>query len=341
MKKNFIIISNGGGGIATFQYYLIKNIINRKDRVFLIDKKKNHTLKYFNKSEKKKINTLFCNPLYEQSKVKKHIKILKKNYGKLIFLFNNPTLFALYFIFIKLHFRYEKINLVLHSNILNLKTSQILINFASSLFSHFIDRVYFVSKFTKKWWLKYFFFYNFSNHRVFYNSVKIPKIINKRNNRTTIGFVGRLEKEKGIHIFSNIAKSLIKYNFHFEIFGNGSFKKKIFKHKNIKINDWMKQENIYKKIDILLVTSPTENCPFTVLEAKSYGIPTVSISKGGIKEIVKNNHNGIILKNYDFDLIKNAIFKISKNLHKFKKNCLLDRKKYNEKIIFKKFLNEI
>ena len=51
MKKNFIIISNGGGGIATFQYYLIKNIINRKDRVFLIDKQKNHTLKYFNKSE--------------------------------------------------------------------------------------------------------------------------------------------------------------------------------------------------------------------------------------------------------------------------------------------------
>ena len=41
-------------------------------------------------------------------------------------------------------------------------------------------------------------------------------------------------------------------------------------------------------IDILFVTIKLENCPFTVLEAKSVGIPTVTISEGGISEIIKH-----------------------------------------------------
>ena len=53
IKKTFILISNGGGGIATFQKYLIEHIIKKKYKVFLIDKKNNHTLKYFDNDIKK------------------------------------------------------------------------------------------------------------------------------------------------------------------------------------------------------------------------------------------------------------------------------------------------
>ena len=71
-------------------------------------------------------------------------------------------------------------------------------------------------------------------------------------------------------------------------------------------------EIIYKKFGILLVTSPIENCPFSVLEAKSYGIPTLSISDGGIREIVKNNKDGIILNLKDLQNVKKSLFKIVK-----------------------------
>ena len=54
-KKIYILISNGGGGIATFQKYLIQHIINKKSKIYLIDKRNNHTLKYFNRRIKKKI----------------------------------------------------------------------------------------------------------------------------------------------------------------------------------------------------------------------------------------------------------------------------------------------
>ena len=59
-----------------------------------------------------------------------------------------------------------------------------------------------------------------------------------------------------------------------------------------------KKEFIYNKINLLFVTSDIENCPLNVLEAKSYGIPTITISNGGIKEIIKNNKDGFLLKKY-------------------------------------------
>jgi len=185
-------------------------------------------------------------------------------------------------------------------------------------------------------------FYNFCKYEVFYNSVALPKIVKKKNIAHNVGFVGRLEKEKGIDIFSNITEYMVKYNFKFHVFGKGSFKEKIFKHKKVHIYNWESQNKIYKKIDILLLTSPVENCPFTVLESKSYGIPTLSISKGGVSEIVKNNFNGIVLKqNYSLKDIKKSLFKIKKNIKKFNKNCIIDSLNFDEKVYFKKLLKKM
>ena len=38
--KSYVLISNGAGGIATFQKYMIENILRIEKNVFLIDKKK-------------------------------------------------------------------------------------------------------------------------------------------------------------------------------------------------------------------------------------------------------------------------------------------------------------
>ena len=80
---------------------------------------------------------------------------------------------------------------------------------------------------------------------------------------------------------------------------------------------------MYQKIDVLFVTSKIENCPLSVIEAKSYGIPTVTISKGGIKEIIRNRRDGLILnKKSSLEEIKNKILSLKKNYNFYKKNCL-------------------
>ena len=84
-----------------------------------------------------------------------------------------------------------------------------------------------------------------------------------------------------------------------------------------------KKEFMYQKIDVLFVTSKIENCPLSVIEAKSYGIPTVTISKGGIKEIIRNRRDGLILnKKSSLEEIKNKILNLKKNYNFYKKNCL-------------------
>jgi glycosyltransferase involved in cell wall biosynthesis len=88
---------------------------------------------------------------------------------------------------------------------------------------------------------------------------------------------------------------------------------------------------------LLLVTSPIENCPFTVLESKSYSIPTLSISKGGIREIIKNKKDGILLNNEtSIKNIEKNIMYIKKNYKFFSKNCYNNSKKFDVKFLEKK-----
>ena len=96
---------------------------------------------------------------------------------------------------------------------------------------------------------------------------------------------------------------------------------------------------MYQKIDVLFVTSKIENCPLSVIEAKSYGIPTVTISKGGIKEIIRNRRDGLILnKKSSLEEIKNKILSLKKNYNFYKKNCL-ENSTNLELDNYKKFLN--
>ena len=68
------------------------------------------------------------------------------------------------------------------------------------------------------------------------------------------------------------------------------------------------------------------------MEAKSYGIPTITISKGGIKEIIQNNKDGFILdKNISYDKIEGKLIKILNNYKFYSKNCLKNSKKFDVK----------
>ena len=65
-----------------------------------------------------------------------------------------------------------------------------------------------------------------------------------------------------------------------------------------------------------------------------------TLTKGGIKEILKNNIDGIILNKSKNKLqLRNAIFKIKKNYKYFSRNSFLNSKKFDSKINIKKLIN--
>ena len=338
MKKIFVIISNANGGIKTYENNLINLLSRNNQKVYLIKKK------VFREKVIKKnylITNYLCNSIWNFAKVLSYLKKIKKTIKQkqVVFIISNPSIFVLYFFLLKLFFRNEKIILVNHSHITNISLFQIIIGFISSVFSNFIDNVIFVSFFTCNWWKKYFFFYKFTSSHIIYNFLNMPRKTRKKTikDNFNIGFVGRLDADKGFDKFLEIANNLKKTNYNFLIFGN---KKYHPDKRNIKFCGWKEATKIYKKIELLLVTSPIENCPFSVLEAKSYGIPTLTISDGGIKEIIINYKDGISLKRKtSMKNLKKKIQFIKKNYNFFSKNCLKNSNNFDVNIVEKRILD--
>ncbi|MDC3387819.1 glycosyltransferase, partial [Candidatus Pelagibacter ubique] len=180
-----------------------------------------------------------------------------------------------------------------------------------------VDKIIFNSK-----WSQNRFFLNIKNKHdlllkttVCYQSSSKTKI-NFNNKKKIISFVGKLNKAKGYDLFGDaIVKILDKYpDWSAKVFGDEPREKLLFKHKNLKILGFKKNEYILKtlkEISISVVCSRW-NEPFgrTSLEASSRGSAVIISNKGGLPETAKS---GIILKNLDSQTLFNEIEKLILN----------------------------
>ena len=220
--------------------------------------------------------------------------------------------------------------------------------FIFSLIYKKVDFLFFGSSSAKKWWLNMFPWMKFSKFSVFYNGIKIRinQKVNKIGRKINIGFVGRIEIENNVIFFLDIAKEIlkIKKNHYFKIFGDGPHLKDLkttYQNKNIKFYGWCEKSRIFSQIDMLLITAPINNYPYAALEAKSYGIPVITCSKGDISKIIKNNIDGINVKsNERYEIIK-AIFKVEKNYNFYSKNSLQRTREYDLDTCCKKFWRKV
>ena len=193
-----------------------------------------------------------------------------------------------------------------------------------------VDKIIFNSK-----WSQNRFFLNIKNKHdlllktsVCHQSSSKTKI-NFNNKKKIISFVGKLNKAKGYDLFGDaIVKILDKYpDWSAKVFGDEPREKLLFKHKNLKILGFKKNEYILKtlkEISISVVCSRW-NEPFgrTSLEASSRGSAVIISNKGGLPETAKS---GIILKNLDSQTLFNEIEKLILN-----KKRLLSIQKNNYK----------
>ena len=85
---------------------------------------------------------------------------------------------------------------------------------------------------------------------------------------------------------------------------------------NVKILGYVSHNKIYEiynMADVVVVPSVThkgheEGLGITALEAMSTGIPVVASEIGGLKEIIKDGYNGILVPEKDYIAIAKAIF---------------------------------
>jgi glycosyltransferase involved in cell wall biosynthesis len=62
---------------------------------------------------------------------------------------------------------------------------------------------------------------------------------------------------------------------------------------------------LLKMADISLLTSEDESCPFAVLEAMASGLPVITTSSGGARELVLDQETGFLVKGCDrYNLVR-------------------------------------
>tara|TARA_B100000029_G_scaffold3840_1_gene4505 strand:+ start:991 stop:3102 length:2112 start_codon:yes stop_codon:yes gene_type:complete len=314
LKESFTQQNFGAVSIWVKDYLNItKNIKN----IFVFCKKKNKNEKYLTKNVKdiKFKKKVFTNINY----IKEIGQSLEKNNIRNVEIHNRPE-YAKYLIN-----KYPKLNIVLifHNDPNFLRDSSS--NNSKEFLLKKCKKIIFVSK-----WLKAKFFEKLPiNHKnnvdVIYNFVKPIK--NFPNKKKIIVFSGKLNSQKGYNIFGNAIIKVLNKNPEWSalVYGNEPREKFSFKHKRLKINDWISHSNllkIYEKSSISVV-NPVWNEPFgrTAMESSSRGCAVITSKSGGLQETFFNN---LILK-------KNNVIELSKLINKLinNKNLLIKIQKKN------------
>ena len=204
---------------------------------------------------------------------------------------------------------------------------------------------------------------------ILYNSFHLPKKKpkHKKKNQLNIGFVGNFTNSKGIEILITLIKKMkYKKNIFFYIVGPIPQKPNIFEillkitgirenyyhllkenEKKISKNSRFlgfsyKLDNFYSNINLLIFPSYVSAAGRPILEAGMYGVPSlITLFKDDKNDIIKNNYNGLYVKNNSTnDLLKKILFlkKNSNFLKKISNNAFnYSKQKFDININKKKF----
>lgn len=139
-------------------------------------------------------------------------------------------------------------------------------------------------------------------------------------------YFGRYSEEKGIETLLSVCKELPNIKFVFA--GNGPLKEKVKQISNVEDMGFLKGDKLKKVIEeALFAVYPSEwyeNCPFSVMEAISYGTPVIATDIGGLPELVEDGKTGMLFEYGNVEELKSRIESLYNNrelLAKYTYNC--------------------
>jgi glycosyltransferase involved in cell wall biosynthesis len=152
-------------------------------------------------------------------------------------------------------------------------------------------------------------FYKVKTNRVFVFPNALPDTeMRNKNDGKKIGFLGRLDRSKGVDILINAFKRLTQKisDTELEIVGKGAREKelknqveslglcdKVLFKGAISYNEVL---HFLTRINFLVVPSRMDNLPTVALEALSVGTPVIGSNAGGIPDIIIPGYNGLLFE---------------------------------------------
>ena len=154
-------------------------------------------------------------------------------------------------------------------------------------------------------WLQHF---NIQYAGVWYNSIDCEQVVPQKEKHSKINFLyaGRLIQQKGVENILESFNQLLNehHNIHLTIAGDGplldQYRKK-YNSKQIEFTGKLEFKDLlklYAKTDIFLYPPLwPEGLPTSILEAGLMSCAVIGTDQGGIKEIIHNGENGLIVDN--------------------------------------------
>lgn len=135
-----------------------------------------------------------------------------------------------------------------------------------------------------------------------------------------VGFVGRLDYEKGPDYFLRAAEYINYYkpDVHFVMVGEGAMKKELVKmcersrlQKHVHFVDWCNNTAaVYPALDVLAHTSRSDGTSLVLLEAMACGCPVAGFTVGGLREIIESRSTGLLAEPCDYEGIGKLVIKL-------------------------------
>ncbi len=203
-----------------------------------------------------------------------------------------------------------KVNLIFHNDPNNLRDSNTIEK--KKFLLENCNKIIFVSQYLKKRFFKDLNIKHKNNVEIIANAInKLKKFPVKKK---IIIFSGKLNKSKGYDVFGKSIVKILEKNPDWKalVIGNEPREKHYFKHKNLKILNWLEHNKLLKFFEksSISVVNPTWQEPFgrTAMESASRGCAVITSTSGGLQETFNNNL--ILKKNNSNYLIKKIQFLI-------------------------------
>jgi glycosyltransferase involved in cell wall biosynthesis len=143
-----------------------------------------------------------------------------------------------------------------------------------------------------------------NGYRVAAGSSSHPK---SRGGRLRVGYVGRLSIEKGADRVPLLVNELRDCPIEWHIAGAGALQDGMLRELQphleagrVTFHGWISDApKFIDALDVMIIVSRTEGCPFVVLEAQAVGTLVLSLAVGGMPEVLDCGEAGIVVEDLD------------------------------------------
>ena len=250
---------------------------------------------------------------------------------------NNPGMFLKFFGVARRARRAHgtRLQMTLHSGMLTPTARRLLLELIASAVLPWADRVTCVSAYTRDHFQRRYPWSGARGFEVIHHGVALPETAGRRSRAPLrVGFVGRLIGEKDPILFAQVARESRREGrpFEFHVYGEGPMAKEMEAHADGTLRFHghpPSPEVIFAGLDVLMFTSPVENCPNALLEGKSWGVPTVSAPVGGIPELIQHGVDGMLAADRGVRALLRALDGTRAAYEQLSAGCLSSRQRFS------------